>query len=593
MQKKKIKLITFRLNDKINFKKKKNNNFFVGDWCNLDNDYLQKKKKNNLFIYEPNNYKRKTADTLVMRKLYKKLLKSYSKNLNLFHNKKYTTKVWEILIGRWLYTYIIDVYTRWLIIEKIKKNYFLEKFYKLKFGNINFIPTNTLNARMMVREFNQYYSHYIFSNILEFSNYKKKNIIEIDLQKSHVNKELNSSKIEENVYGVFSKCLKQNILFYKSSLDRKIIESFFKHFLFINYPLKIRSFNFSQKHDLNMRDRFFEKLNSIGKVSNIEKFLIEFSYNTFPMAFLENFSEIKRVASKINWPKKPNYIFTSYGHYNDEIFKNYCAQKVHSGCKLFIFQHGAGGIFSDKEFFAIRSDLDIANRYLGWGTNKKKNIKPFFYTKKVLTEKKYNFSKKKKILILLYQLNETVVFPPNGFLTRDKINKKMFENFYTFAKMINKKVLSKFNIKILDDVHSRIYSFKKSIKKSFPKVKFLNKKKIFNNILSNHNITIHFRISTVFFESIANNIPSILIYDKHTNIKHDSNFLKIVKTMLNCKLAFSNVNEASEFLNKDYQTIEKWWNSKNIQTLRIKLNKKFCRNFDKNHDDFKKFLHNQ
>ena len=113
------------------------------------------------------------------------------------------------------------------------------------------------------------------------------------------------------------------------------------------------------------------------------------------------------------------------------------------------------------------------------------------------------------------------------------------------------------------------------------------------HILNNHNITIHFRISTVFFESITNNIPSILIYDKHTNIKHDSNFLKIIKTMIKSKLAFSNVNEASEFLNKDYQKIEKWWNSKNIQTLRIKLNKKFCRNFDKNHDDFKKFFYNQ
>ena len=138
-----------------------------------------------------------------MQNLYKKLLKIYSNELNSFHNKNYSTKGWEILIGRWLYTYIIDIYTRWLILEKIQKKYFLEKFYKLKFEKINFIPTNTLNARMMVREYNQYYSHYIFSKILEFLNFKKKNIIEINSNKSHVNKELNSSKKEEKVYEFF------------------------------------------------------------------------------------------------------------------------------------------------------------------------------------------------------------------------------------------------------------------------------------------------------------------------------------------------------------------------------------------------------
>ena len=118
----------------------------------------------------------------------------------------------------------------------------------------------------------------------------------------------------------------------------------------------------------------------------------------------------------------------------------------------------------------------------------------------------------------------------------------------------------------------------------------MKRDKVFHNIINNYNFTVHFRISTVFFESIANNIPSILIYDKNTNIKHDSNFSKVMKNMLKFKLAFANVKEASEFLNKDYHTIESWWNSKKIQKIVIKLKSNFCRNFDKNHDDFKNFF---
>ena len=55
----------------------------------------------------------------------------------------------------------------------------------------------------MVREYNQYYSHYIFSKGIRILNFKKKNIIEINSNKSHVNKELNSSKKEEKVYEFF------------------------------------------------------------------------------------------------------------------------------------------------------------------------------------------------------------------------------------------------------------------------------------------------------------------------------------------------------------------------------------------------------
>ena len=105
------------------------------------------------------------------------------------------------------------------------------------------------------------------------------------------------------------------------------------------------------------------------------------------MAFLENFSKINKVASNINWPKKPNFILTSYGHYNDEIFKSYCAHQEKKGSKLFVFQHGAGGIFSDKEFFALRSDLNTSNSFLSWEVIKKKISNRFFTLKK--------FSKKK------------------------------------------------------------------------------------------------------------------------------------------------------------------------------------------------------
>ena len=68
------------------------------------------------------------------------------------------------------------------------------------------------------------------------------------------------------------------------------------------------------------------------------------------MAFLENFSKINKVASNINWPKKPNFILTSYGHYNDEIFKSYCAHQEKKEVNYSFFNTVLGEYFLIKNF---------------------------------------------------------------------------------------------------------------------------------------------------------------------------------------------------------------------------------------------------
>ena len=123
----------------------------------------------------------------------------------------------------------------------------------------------------------------------------------------------------------------------------------------------------------------------------------------------------------------------------DEV--DFPAQKIMNGTKIYVFQHGAGGIFKDRDFFGLRSDLNAADKILSWGKNIKENSKPFFYSKQILSEKNFYFNKKNKILFLLYQLNENVIFPPDGFLSRDKINRLMFKNLLELTNRLNNKLV--------------------------------------------------------------------------------------------------------------------------------------------------------
>ena len=81
----------------------------------------------------------------------------------------------------------------------------------------------------------------------------------------------------------------------------------------------------------------------------------------------------------MNWPKKPNYILTSYGNENDDLFNSYVMQtkKNNTKTKFCILQHGYGCIFSNEDFIAYYLNKKISDIFLTWGNNH--NGKNFFY----------------------------------------------------------------------------------------------------------------------------------------------------------------------------------------------------------------------
>ena len=83
----------------------------------------------------------------------------------------------------------------------------------------------------------------------------------------------------------------------------------------------------------------------------------------------------------MNWPRDLDYICSSYGQYYDEIFKLFAAKEISKKAKLFLFQHGYGGIFADKDLYNIYIDSKISDKYFSWGNNKKLKYENFFIPK--------------------------------------------------------------------------------------------------------------------------------------------------------------------------------------------------------------------
>jgi putative transferase (TIGR04331 family) len=96
-------------------------------------------------------------------------------------------------------------------------------------------------------------------------------------------------------------------------------------------------------------------------------------------------------------------------------------------------------------------------------------------------------------------------------------------------------------------------------------------------------------MSTGFFESMMLNRPVILLFEKKL-INVDESFTKWIKKLKLSKICFDNLNEANNFLNHEFRNLNKWWNTKNLQRVRLEFCNNFARSPEKFSDNLYKFV---
>lgn len=572
-----MNLITFNDDEiAISSKQKKKllsdkNNFYIGEWCLSKKNFFKK----NLFldIYKYSELSKKNLEFFYLNKIYKLVLKNLVISLNEYHNTKYPKKYWEILIYRWLWTYISHLYTRWEIVKKVIKNYQIKTVYDLYFDNKSFVPDTTIHFRDIVTKAgNNYWNHQIFINILKYQ-YPKK----IKIRKLNKNKKFDIRNILTSLskgleyHNVLNYSFNKRHFFYDISLKNKFI-FVLKHLhkYFFNIQINKKYLNLPKK---NNRTKFYLFNKSHDRFVNFLNLSLEWN---FPRIFLENYSKLEDIYAKLNWPKKPRYIYSELAHNFNEVFKIYLAKKKITSSKIAFFQHGYGGYFDNNNYYNIFYEKKICDKYFAWGTNlkEKKVVNTNIYYLNLNKKFSYDFSTKKEILIELYDFNEVPQRTPNGYLSSydKKINTiNMINNLFinleqNIKKVITFKILNQSNKKIIED----------SLKSKFPEAKFLKTKKRTYYFINKFNLQIHFFLGTGFFESMYLNFPIVLIYDEKLLDKLDLNFKKMIQSLMDVNIVFKDSTKASQFINNNYFNIKEWWFNAKLQKARNQFVEKYC-----------------
>ena len=585
---KKMKIIIFNpwinSNKKIlkNFNKKKD--FFLGDWCLKNFDAFENKEFRVLFGADKNLKDiNKVKKFVFSYSIYNKILNNLCKSLNIFHKKKEKVKYWEFIISTWLWIFIDAFQKRWNMVLEIKKRNF-KKIITLETKNISLATASSEHIKIVSLN-SILWNTKLFNEILKFQDFKK--LKKIKIKKNFENSYVNKKNIKLK-YLNFNKLNKLNteFFFYNLAIPKKLRINFLLKNLQIPLFSKTEEKNVSLPNEKKIREKWkktYKFKNSSDKFLNFLNAMIP---HVFPRVYLDKFVEVQNISKNLNWPKKPKIILSSYGHFADEIFKIYASNLISNGTKYFIFQHGAAGMY--KEHVGQFFEEKLSYKYLTWGwKNNNKNIPMFVNTKLHQSAKFENKKVKNKILFSIYHFP---IFPQRsafGYSCRFGINTYYTNYLIKFLRGLNKNSIKKIFVK-----NYKLYEpcvQENVIKKEFKNIKFINTNKFSYQINHKFDLTIETYMSTGFFESMMLNRPVILLFEKKL-INVDESFTKWIKKLKLSKICFDNLNEANNFLNHEFRNLNKWWNTKNLQRVRLEFCNNFARSPEKFSDNLYKFV---
>lgn len=603
---KKFYFISTDLEMNFNYNEKK---IIAGDWCfkNYKN-YKKDKNNKNLKILEKEweNEKILSKDYKYLEKIIDLYSNKLSVYLNSFNNKNFSHRFWKIILMSWLNIYISSQYYRWKIVNSIVK----------KKNSFNFYLITNLDTSFKILDTVDYYnfissnSEFNYKNFRRLIVYFKKKGAKINLVKKKLPKKLFINKKFDypnrrflsfslnnsfnfiirffNFISLFF--LRKNNIFIEKETFRKV-DNIKINFLLKQLPtalydgfddkFKLRSiYNYLNQ---NKKKRSFCNLSNNKKIKyqdQFTKYIDTYIIDDIPICFLEGFNNLMLKAKKINF--KPKIILSSFYHYFHELFKFWVAFSVENKTsKFFIVSHGSG--YVQKFSTCIKFENKICDKKINWCLPKCKNeiqlpATKFISFKNKKCQKKYLSFVDFKPQIYLSRIGElSRPFKDDNFTELFiNINKKIKENFFYFPYIPQNTSYN--NIPTNLDKYLKTNQIGK--KNSF--LKNINKSKL---IICTYP-------QTAFSESIISG-PTILLYNQKKEWFIDNKFKKIHAKLVKYKIVFNDPKKAALHINKNWDNIDRWWNSKNVKSAINEFIKQTCLISNNSINTWVKFLNNE
>ena len=501
---------------------------------------------------------------------YIKYLDILSNSLNKIHKVNFESSYWEIIIGPWLLFFISITDTNLLCNKKNKQ---VNKLSLPSSSDLLKVPydfASYINLTYQNNYFNNL-EYFIIDNKRQFSDDAFKLSI-VKKNKLRIFLDLVIIKLSKVVLKYLSIAAVDTYLPLKQRI-KIFLKSKFKIF-----PISLYDIDILKNININFKIRegiLTKELKKIVIEDQLDRYLVKIIPYQIPYVYMEGRKGLIKKLPYSN--KKLKVIYTSVGLFENELFKLFCAHnRVNNGTKIIGSQHG-GFPYGMADTPLVYLERKIVDKYLTWGWSEGKTEIKFIslkisYLKKIISKKR----KAKNSNLALYISTCGSKFTPNNLsLPTGNDWLKYYDDQSRFFKYLNKDLYKKFKIRL----HPSDWIFNFPQKKNFVKInKSLNFDTNNNYIytLLKTKLVIVDHLHTTFLETIAFGIPTVVFIDENVWLPNSS-FLKIYEKLKSVDIIHTSPISASTFINKNFNTIDQWWDSIEVQEAINELKNNFIK----------------
>lgn len=542
---------------------------FLGEWC---------KKEDREHIWSRINFEvaspyglgsdKRLPDVDEKHKLYDILIKELSHKLNDFHNKNYSVRYWTILIGPWLDSFLMVVMNRYKSLEATIEKFDISKTISINQKDFSLTKNDYSDFRAAIGS--DLWNNALYVEILKNIKGKKIEIIKKNIENSVISNHDNELIFKTFLKKLVFKGLNLFKLFSRNT-DAFIINSYLPILDEIKLKLSLGQFptiwrspkmdkNILQSLKLNREDFFIEFKNFDG----IEKEARRLINKLIPKCYIEGYELMCRHVNKVNWPSNPKFIYTSNNFTGDELFKFWLGFNVENGTPYYAGQHGAnyGTHYDSKNW----TELNTADRFYSWGWKDIYvgiNVIPAFNFK-IINKLNCSYDKCGKLLL--------VERSPG---TRDGVRDRYYENLVAQEDMM--KLYGKLHKTVQDQSlvrpHHRASPSKRS-KETYKLIHIASNTCDIYKLVKKSRLTVFNYDSAGLLELLALNVPVICFWRGDHLLPESKIYYKLLK---DSGIVFESFEKVANHINTNWEDIDSWWLSTNVQRARLEFCKQYSR----------------
>ena len=327
---------------------------------------------------------------------------------------------------------------------------------------------------------------------------------------------------------------------------------------------------------------------SLNKKNNFENFLEFIIPKMIPCSYIENFKKFQNIASNISWPKKPKVIFTSHFLGTKTVSAFYTANKKEEGTKLIQGQHGGSygiSLFNSTQDF----EFDISDLFLTWGWTILGNNKSFAMgiLKPIQKLSLLNNYKDKKKLLFVIRPKERYFSSIFDSKTRGPQLLNYHNECIEAANSLREDIKKELFIRL----HPKKYGWceKERWKDKIQNVRIDEGYGPIDKAVKFSKLIVYTYNSTGCLEFMSANIPVVLFWNSKENLLTDEANIYFEK-LKKVKIFHDSVESLASHINDNWNNINEWWSSEEVQNIRKEFCNKYCKINNNKVKDIKKIV---